>query len=103
MTAVRPERLRPVGACPVAVRPRAPREHPADSGERLGAASVRDGPDALAAAMAEDALAFHEAHPVSDRLEIETHAWGVLPDRLKTGDITGYVVRGLEWVQGKLA
>ena len=51
----------------------------------------------------EDALAFHKAHPVSDQLEIETYTWDVLPDRLKTGDITDYVVRELEWVKAELA
>ena len=51
----------------------------------------------------EDALAFHKAHKVSDQLEIETYTWDVLPDRLKTGDITDYVVRELEWVKAALA
>ena len=40
----------------------------------------------------QDALAFHKAHKVSDQLEIETYTWDVLPARLKTGDITDYVV-----------
>ena len=50
-----------------------------------------------------DALAFHKANPVSDQLEIETYTWDVLPEHLKTGDITEYVVREFEWVQGELA
>lgn len=51
----------------------------------------------------EEALRFHKATPLSRQLEIETYTWDVLPDRLKTGDITDYVVRELEWVQGQLA
>jgi hypothetical protein len=51
----------------------------------------------------EEALRFHKATPVSAQLEIETYTWDVLPAHLKTGDITDYVVRELEWVQGQLA
>jgi len=51
----------------------------------------------------EEALRFHKTTPLSGQLEIETYTWDVLPDRLKTGDITDYVVRELEWVQGQLA
>ena len=51
----------------------------------------------------EEALAFHKATPVSTQLEIETYTWDVLPAALKTGDITDYVVRELEWVQSQLA
>ena len=36
------------------------------------------------------------------QLEIETYTWDVLPARLKTGDITDYVVRELEWVMATL-
>lgn len=50
----------------------------------------------------EDALRFHQANPVSRQLEIETYTWDVLPAHLKTGDITEYVVRELEWVQRQL-
>jgi hypothetical protein len=50
----------------------------------------------------EEALRFHKATPVSKQLEIETYTWDVLPAQLKTGDITDYVVRELEWVQGQL-
>ena len=50
----------------------------------------------------EEALRFHKATPVSTQLEIETYTWDVLPQSLKTGDITDYVVRELEWVQGQL-
>lgn len=50
----------------------------------------------------EDALKVHLADPVSDQLEIETYTWDVLPDHLKTGDITEYVSRELEWVLGEL-
>ena len=51
----------------------------------------------------EEALRFHKATPVSTQLEIETYTWDVLPAHLKTGDITEYVVRELEWVQAQLA
>ncbi|MGA2089528.1 MAG: hypothetical protein ABSG66_11490, partial [Stellaceae bacterium] len=51
----------------------------------------------------EEALRVHLADPVSTQLEIETYTWDVLPNHLKTGDITDYVVRELEWVQGELA
>jgi hypothetical protein len=50
----------------------------------------------------EDALKVHKANPVSDQVEIETYTWDVLPDHLKTGDITDYVVSELEWVKGEL-
>jgi hypothetical protein len=50
----------------------------------------------------EQALAAHRAHPQSTHLEIETYTWDVLPDHLKTGDITDYVVRELEWVRDQL-
>jgi hypothetical protein len=51
----------------------------------------------------EEALRFHKANPLSGQLEIETYTWDVLPQHLKTGDITDYVVRELEWVRGQLA
>ncbi|HEY4657882.1 MAG TPA: metabolite traffic protein EboE [Gemmatimonadaceae bacterium] len=51
----------------------------------------------------EEALRVHKADPVSQQLEIETYTWDVLPAHLKTGDITDYVVRELEWVRGELA
>lgn len=51
----------------------------------------------------EEALRFHKATPVSTQLEIETYTWDVLPADLKTGDITDYVVRELEWVKAQLA
>ncbi|HEX5406471.1 MAG TPA: metabolite traffic protein EboE [Pseudonocardiaceae bacterium] len=50
----------------------------------------------------EQALAAHRAHHQSTHLEIETYTWDVLPEHLKTGDITDYVVRELEWVRGQL-
>jgi hypothetical protein len=50
----------------------------------------------------EQALAAHAARPQSSHLEIETYTWDVLPAHLKTGDITDYVVRELEWVLGAL-
>ncbi len=50
----------------------------------------------------EDALRVHKANPVSDQVEIETYTWDVLPDHLKTGDITDYVVSELDWVKGEL-
>jgi hypothetical protein len=51
----------------------------------------------------DDALAFHARTPLSTHLEIETYTWDVLPDHLKTGDITEYVVRELEYVRDTLA
>lgn len=51
----------------------------------------------------EEALRFHKATPVSRQLEIETYTWDVLPAHLKTGDITDYVVRELQWVKSQLA
>jgi hypothetical protein len=56
--------------------------------------TTRDGIDA--------ALAFHARSPLSTHLEIETYTWDVLPDHLKTGDITDYVIRELEYVKGEL-
>jgi hypothetical protein len=56
--------------------------------------TTRDGIDA--------ALDFHARTPLSTHLEIETYTWDVLPDHLKTGDITEYVVRELEYVKGRL-
>jgi hypothetical protein len=50
----------------------------------------------------EEALRVHKADAVSTQVEIETYTWDVLPDNLKTGDITDYVVRELEWVRGEL-
>ncbi len=49
------------------------------------------------------ALAFHARSPLSTHLEIETYTWDVLPEHLKTGDITEYVVRELEYVRDELA
>jgi hypothetical protein len=50
----------------------------------------------------DDALAVHAATPLSNHLEIETYTWDVLPEHLKTGDITEYVVRELEYVRDEL-
>ncbi|WP_326837011.1 metabolite traffic protein EboE [Amycolatopsis rhabdoformis] len=50
----------------------------------------------------EQALDRHRARPQSSHLEIETYTWDVLPEDLKTGDITDYVVRELEFVRGRL-
>jgi hypothetical protein len=50
----------------------------------------------------EQALDAHLALPQSTHLEIETYTWDVLPSHLKSGDITDYVVRELEWVLGRL-
>jgi hypothetical protein len=51
----------------------------------------------------EAALAVHGDIPLSDHLEIETYTWDVLPAHLKTGDITDYVCRELEWMRDALA
>jgi hypothetical protein len=50
----------------------------------------------------EDALRVHAAAPLSDHLEIETYTWDVLPAHLKTGDITEYVTREIDWVRDQL-
>jgi hypothetical protein len=50
----------------------------------------------------DDALAFHARAPLSTHLEIETYTWDVLPEHLKSGDITEYVVRELEYVRDEL-
>jgi hypothetical protein len=51
----------------------------------------------------EAALKVHAETPLSDHLEIETYTWDVLPAELKTGDITDYVCRELEWLRGALS
>jgi hypothetical protein len=60
------------------------------------------GPFGTTRAGIEQALRVHAATPLSDHLEIETYTWDVLPARLKTGDITQYVTREIEWVLGQL-
>ncbi|HEY5320108.1 MAG TPA: metabolite traffic protein EboE [Galbitalea sp.] len=50
----------------------------------------------------QDALRMHRQTPLSDHLEIETYTWDVLPAHLKTGDITDYVTRELEFVRNEL-
>ena len=50
----------------------------------------------------QDALRMHRETPLSDHLEIETYTWDVLPAHLKTGDITDYVSRELEFVRDEL-
>jgi hypothetical protein len=50
----------------------------------------------------QDALRMHRQTPLSDHLEIETYTWDVLPAHLKTGDITDYVSRELEFVRDEL-
>lgn len=47
----------------------------------------------------EAALAVHASQPLSDHIEIETYTWDVLPEHLKSGDITDYVCRELEWLR----
>ena len=60
------------------------------------------GPFTTTRAGIDAALAFHARSPLSTHLEIETYTWDVLPDHLKTGDITEYVVRELEYVRDEL-
>jgi hypothetical protein len=48
------------------------------------------------------ALKAHACSPISDHLEIETYTWDVLPPAMKTGDITEYVGREIEWVRDEL-
>jgi hypothetical protein len=50
----------------------------------------------------EAALQVHAETPLSDHLEIETYTWDVLPAHLKTGDVTDYVSRELEWLRDAL-
>lgn len=50
----------------------------------------------------EVALRVHAETPLSDHVEIETYTWDVLPAHLKTGDITDYVSRELEWLRHAL-
>jgi hypothetical protein len=50
----------------------------------------------------EAALRVHAETPLSDHLEIETYTWDVLPAHLKTGDVTDYVCRELEWLRDAL-
>ena len=50
----------------------------------------------------DDALRVHAKTPLSNHLEIETYTWDVLPAHLKSGDITEYVVRELEYVRDEL-
>jgi hypothetical protein len=50
----------------------------------------------------QEALRVHRETPLSDHLEIETYTWDVLPAHLKTGDITDYVSRELEFVRDEL-
>jgi hypothetical protein len=50
----------------------------------------------------EAALTVHAETPLSDHLEVETYTWDVLPAHLKTGDITEYVGRELEWMRDAL-
>ena len=50
----------------------------------------------------QQALQLHRETPLSDHLEIETYTWDVLPAHLKTGDITDYVTRELEFVRAEL-
>jgi hypothetical protein len=51
----------------------------------------------------EKALAVHRDTPLSDHLEIETYTWDVLPAEFKSGDITDYVTREIDWVRQLLA
>jgi hypothetical protein len=51
----------------------------------------------------EAALAVHARTPLSDHLEIETYTFDVLPEQYKTGDVTDYVARELEWFRDALA
>jgi hypothetical protein len=50
----------------------------------------------------EAALQLHARTPLSDHLEIETYTWDVLPAHLKSGDVTEYVSRELEWFRDAL-
>jgi hypothetical protein len=60
------------------------------------------GPFGTTRAGIEEALRMHAEAPLSDHLEIETYTWDVLPAHLKTGGITGYLTREIEWVRSQL-
>jgi hypothetical protein len=60
------------------------------------------GPFQTTRAGIDEALAVHARTPLSTHLEIETYTWDVLPEHLKTGDITEYVVRELKYVRDEL-
>jgi hypothetical protein len=42
-----------------------------------------------------------KADRLSAQVQIETYAWDVLPEHLRTGNIVDYVVNALEWVKAQ--
>ncbi|WP_439542910.1 metabolite traffic protein EboE [Hyphomicrobium sp.] len=49
-----------------------------------------------------DALALCRSREVSPHLEVETYTWNVLPGALKSPELTGDIVRELQWVRTEL-
>ena len=49
-----------------------------------------------------DVLALHRENPVTEHLEVETYTWDVLPNDLRRDDLSGAIVRELNWVRGEL-
>ncbi|MCW5623475.1 MAG: metabolite traffic protein EboE [Burkholderiales bacterium] len=47
-------------------------------------------------------LARHRERPVSRHLEVETYTWNVLPEHLRTVDMTEAIARELAWVREQL-
>ncbi|MDB5439644.1 MAG: hypothetical protein JWM33_2071 [Caulobacteraceae bacterium] len=49
------------------------------------------------------ALALHQADPISGHLEVETYTWGVMPEAYRTGSLSADIARELQWVRGQWA
>lgn len=49
-----------------------------------------------------DALALCRSREVSPHLEVETYTWNVLPGALKSPELTGDIIRELQWVRTEL-
>jgi sugar phosphate isomerase/epimerase len=47
-------------------------------------------------------LGICRARSVAPHLEVETYTWGVLPDGLRNGDLSGDIARELTWVRSQL-
>ncbi|MGE0024286.1 MAG: metabolite traffic protein EboE [Hyphomicrobium sp.] len=49
-----------------------------------------------------EALALCRRQEIAPHLEVETYTWNVLPDALKSHEVTGDIVRELRWVRAEL-
>jgi sugar phosphate isomerase/epimerase len=47
-------------------------------------------------------LALHRADPISPHLEVETYTWDVLPESVRTADLSSAIARELNWVKAQL-